>query len=183
MELTTSQEQIVLNSLKLTCKQCLQLNQGICRGKECDMFSLKETLDDKINGEAKRRVELLNKLSTKLNTQRTHLNKVRKEKEELLEKRKDLQTQINKLSTSVYKAEKNYLTTQKQIEAIKNGKPINRVVTEQKSHKNYLTTKESVYKKLTELKQQYKTATSTDERSYLSKKIWYYNERLKKFTK
>lgn len=51
MELTNQQEQVVFNSIKLNCQQCLKLSSGICSGEGCELFALKQTLDDKINGE------------------------------------------------------------------------------------------------------------------------------------
>ena len=42
MELTNQQEQVVFNSIKLNCQQCLKLSSGICRGEGCELFSLKQ---------------------------------------------------------------------------------------------------------------------------------------------
>ena len=119
MELTNQQEQVVFNSIKLNCQQCLKLSSGICRGEGCELFALKQTFDDKINGEEKRRVETINKLSNKLNSQRTKLNNLRKEKEQLVQQRKSISELINRYSTQIYNAEKSYITTQKELEAIK----------------------------------------------------------------
>lgn len=41
MELTNQQEQVVFNSIKLNCQQCLKLSSGICRGEGCELFALK----------------------------------------------------------------------------------------------------------------------------------------------
>ena len=182
MELTNQQEQVVFNSIKLNCQQCLKLSSGICRGEGCELFTLKKTLDDKINGEKKRRVETINKLSDKLNSQRTKLNNLRKEKEQLVQQRKSISELINRCSTQIYNAEKSYTTTQKELEAIKYGKPVKQTVSKTKRSKS-INTQENLYNKITELKNEFRNTTNQMEKVRLSKRIWYYNSKLKEIQK
>lgn len=182
MELTNKQEQVVFNSIKLNCQQCLKLSSGICRGEGCELFALKQTLDDKINGEEKRRVETINKLSNKLNSQRTKLNNLRKEKEQLVQQRKSISELINRYSTQIYNAEKSYITTQKELEAIKYGKPITSTVRKTKRSKS-ISTPEDLYNKITELKNEFRNTNNQIEKARLSKRIWYYNSKLKEIQK
>lgn len=182
MELTNQQEQVVFNSIKLNCQQCLKLSSGICRGEGCELFALKKTLDDKINGEEKRRVETINKLSDKLNSQRTKLNNLRKEKEQLVQQRKSISELINRYSTQIYNAEKSYITTQKELEAIKYGKPVKQTVSKTKRSKS-INTQENLYNKITELKNEFRNTTNQMEKVRLSKRIWYYNSKLKEIQK
>lgn len=183
MELTNQQEQVVFNSIKLNCQQCLKLSSGICRGEGCELFALKKTLDDKINGEEKRRVETINKLSDKLNSQRTKLNNLRKEKEQLVQQRKSISELINRCSTQIYNAEKSYTTTQKELEAIKYGKPVTKQVTPKKKRSKSINTQENLYNKITELKNEFRNTTNQMEKVRLSKRIWYYNSKLKEIQK
>lgn len=182
MELTNQQEQVVFNSIKLNCKQCLKLSSGICRGEGCELFALKQTLDDKINGEKKRRVETINKLSNKLNSQRTKLNNLRKEKEQLVQQRKSISELINRYSTQIYNAEKSYITTQKELEVIKYGRPITQTVHKTKRSKS-INTPEDLYNKITELKNEFRNTNNQMEKVRLSKRIWYYNSKLKEIQK
>ena len=182
MELTSQQEQAVFNSIKLNCQQCLKLSSGICRGEGCELFTLKKTLDDKINGEEKRRVETINKLSDKLNSQRTKLNNLRKEKEQLVQQRKSISELINRYSAQIYNAEKSYITTQKELEAIKYGKPVKQTVSKTKRSKS-INTQENLYNKITELKNEFRNTTNQMEKVRLSKRIWYYNSKLKEIQK
>lgn len=182
MELTNKQEQVVFNSIKLNCQQCLKLSSGICRGEGCELFALKQTLDDKINGEEKRRVETINKLSNKLNSQRTKLNNLRKEKEQLVQQRKSISELINRYSTQIYNAEKSYITTQKELEVIKYGQPVTTTVYKTKSSKS-ISTPEDLYNKITELKNEFRNTNNQIEKARLSKRIWYYNSKLKEIQK
>lgn len=182
MELTNQQEQVVFNSIKLNCQQCLKLSSGICRGEGCELFALKQTLDDKINGEKKRRVETINKLSNKLNSQRTKLNNLRKEKEQLVQQRKSISELINRYSTQIYNAEKSYTTTQKELEVIKYGQPVTKTVHKTKRSKS-INTPEDLYNKITELKNEFRNTTNQIEKARLSKRIWYYNSKLKEIQK
>ena len=182
MELTNQQEQVVFNSIKLNCQQCLKLSSGICHGEGCELFALKRTLDDKINGEEKRRAETINKLSDKLNSQRTKLNNLRKEKEQLVQQRKSISELINRYSTQIYNAEKSYTTTQKELEAIKYGKPVKQTVSKTKRSKS-INTQENLYNKITELKNEFRNTTNQMEKVRLSKRIWYYNSKLKEIQK
>lgn len=182
MELTNQQEQVVFNSIKLNCQQCLKLSSGICRGEGCELFALKQTLDDKLNGEKKRRVETINKLSNKLNSQRTKLNNLRKEKEQLIQQRKSISELINKYSTQIYNAEKSYITTQKELEVIKYGQPVTTTVHKTKRSKS-INTPEDLYNKITELKNEFRNTTNQIEKARLSKRIWYYNSKLKEIQK
>lgn len=182
MELTNQQEQVVFNSIKLNCQQCLKLSSGICRGEGCELFALKQTLDDKINGEKKRRVETINKLSNKLNSQRTKLNNLRKEKEQLVQQRKSISELINRYSTQIYNAEKSYTTTQKELEVIKYGQPITKTVHKTKRSKS-INTPEDLYNKITELKNEFRNTTNQIEKARLSKRIWYYRSKLKEIQK
>lgn len=182
MELTNQQEQVVFNSIKLNCQQCLKLSSGICRGEGCELFALKQTLDDKINGEKKRRVETINKLSNKLNSQRTKLNNLRKEKEQLVQQRKSISELINRYSTQIYNAEKSYITTQKELEAIKYGQPVTTTVHKTKRSKS-INTPEDLYNKITELKNEFRNTTNQIEKARLSKRIWYYRSKLKEIQK
>lgn len=182
MELTNKQEQVVFNSIKLNCQQCLKLSSGICRGEGCELFALKQTLDDKINGEEKRRVETINKLSNKLNSQRTKLNNLRKEKEQLVQQRKSISELINRYSTQIYNAEKSYITTQKELEVIKYGQPVTTTVHKTKRSKS-ISTPEDLYNKITELKNEFRNTTNQIEKARLSKRIWYYNSKLKEIQK
>lgn len=182
MELTNQQEQVVFNSIKLNCQQCLKLSSGICRGEGCELFALKQTLDDKINGEEKRKAETINKLSNKLNSQRTKLNDLRKEKEQLVQQRKSISELINRYSTQIYNAEKIYITTQKELEAIKYGRPITKTVHKTKRSKS-INTQENLYNKITELKNEFRNTNNQIEKVRLSKRIWYYNSKLKEIQK
>lgn len=182
MELTNKQEQVVFNSIKLNCQQCLKLSSGICRGEGCELFALKQTLDDKINGEEKRRVETINKLSNKLNSQRTKLNNLRKEKEQLVQQRKSISELINRYSTQIYNAEKSYTTTQKELEVIKYGQPVTKTVHKTKRSKS-INTPEDLYNKITELKNEFRNTTNQIEKARLSKRIWYYRSKLKEIQK
>mgnify|MGYP002768631861 FL=1 len=182
MELTNQQEQVVFNSIKLNCQQCLKLSSGICRGEGCELFVLKQTLDDKINGEEKRRVETINKLSNKLNSQRTKLNNLRKEKEQLVQQRKSISELINRYSTQIYNAEKSYTATQKELEVIKYGKPVTTTVHKTKRSKS-INTPEDLYNKITELKNEFRNTTNQIEKARLSKRIWYYRSKLKEIQK
>lgn len=182
MELTNKQEQVVFNSIKLNCQQCLKLSSGICRGEGCELFALKQTLDDKINGEEKRRVETINKLSNKLNSQRTKLNNLRKEKEQLVQQRKSISELINRYSTQIYNAEKSYITTQKELEVIKYGQPVTTTVHKTKRSKS-ISTPEDLYNKITELKNEFRNTNNQIEKARLSKRIWYYNSKLKEIQK
>lgn len=182
MKLTNKQEQVVFNSIKLNCQQCLKLSSGICRGEGCELFALKQTLDDKINGEKKRRVETINKLSNKLNSQRTKLNNLRKEKEQLVQQRKSISELINRYSTQIYNAEKSYITTQKELEVIKYGQPVTTTVHKTKRSKS-INTPEDLYNKITELKNEFRNTTNQIEKARLSKRIWYYNSKLKEIQK
>lgn len=183
MELTNQQEQVVFNSIKLNCQQCLKLSSGICRGEGCELFALKQTLDDKLNGEKKRRVETINKLSNKLNSQRTKLNNLRKEKEQLIQQRKSISELINKYSTQIYNAEKSYITTQKELEAIKYGQPVTKHITPKKKRSKSINTPEDLYNKITELKNEFRNTNNQIERARLSKRIWYYRSKLKEIQK
>lgn len=182
MELTNKQEQVVFNSIKLNCQQCLKLSSGICRGEGCELFALKQTLDDKINGEEKRRVETINKLSNKLNSQRTKLNNLRKEKEQLVQQRKSISELINRYSTQIYNAEKSYITIQKELEVIKYGQPVTTTVHKTKRSKS-INTPEDLYNKITELKNEFRNTDNQIEKARLSKRIWYYNSKLKEIQK
>lgn len=182
MELTNQQEQVVFNSIKLNCQQCLKLSSGICRGEGCELFALKQTLDDKINGEEKRRAETINKLSNKLNSQRTKLNNLRKEREQLVQQRKSISELINRYSTQIYNAEKSYTATQKELEAIKYGRPITQTIHKTKRSKS-IDTPEDLYNKITELKNEFRNTNNQLEKSRLSKRIWYYNQKLKEIQK
>lgn len=182
MELTNKQEQVVFNSIKLNCQQCLKLSSGICRGEGCELFALKQTLDDKINGEKKRRVETINKLSNKLNSQRTKLNNLRKEKEQLVQQRKSISELINRYSTQIYNAEKSYITTQKELEVIKYGQPVTKTVHKTKRSKS-INTPEDLYNKITELKNEFRNTNNQIEKARLSKRIWYYRSKLKEIQK
>lgn len=182
MELTNQQEQVVFNSIKLNCQQCLKLSSGICRGEGCELFALKQKLDDKINGEEKRRVETINKLSNKLNAQRTKLNNLRKEKEQLVQQRKSISELINRYSTQIYNAEKSYITTQKELEVIKYGQPVTTTVHKTKRSKS-INTPEDLYNKITELKNEFRNTTNQIEKARLSKRIWYYRSKLKEIQK
>lgn len=182
MELTNKQEQVVFNSIKLNCQQCLKLSSGICRGEGCELFALKQTLDDKINGEEKRRVETINKLSNKLNSQRTKLNNLRRERDQLVQQRRSISELINRYSAQIYNAEKSYTITQKELEAIKYGKPVTTTVHKTKRSKS-INTPEDLYNKITELKNEFSNTNNQIEKARLSKRIWYYRSKLKEIQK
>ena len=110
------------------------------------------------------------------------VNNLRKEKEQLVQQRKSISELINRCSTQIYNAEKSYITTQKELEAIKYGKPVKQTVSKTKRSKS-INTQENLYNKITELKNEFRNTTNQMEKVRLSKRIWYYNSKLKEIQK
>ena len=103
-------------------------------------------------------------------------------KEQLVQQRKSISELINRYSTQIYNAEKSYTTTQKELEVIKYGQPVTTTVHKTKRSKS-INTPEDLYNKITELKNEFRNTTNQIEKARLSKRIWYYNSKLKEIQK
>ena len=139
MEFTKEQKEILYKSLVEKCTKCVKETNGICRGQLCEVFSLKNELDDELHFEEKRYNEWLKKTNQELNTVRTKLNKYAEELSELKAQRNLVSNNIHKVSSLISNNKNRYASLSSLLDKAKQTNKIPFVAVAERKRKSHNT--------------------------------------------